>query len=210
MAVVQNGSKVKNSKERSRQISSLTPPIGGPSVNLGEGPSLTPTEVGGWGVVRGFRFGLAGWVYLGIDLVRPALFGGSPCVESGFASLICGCSATLVTSTRGSLPDPQGHKGRTEEAPLTAAAVPHARGGQETQLQLSHWRTASPRIYIYIYTYRPRREAKTKKRTLVGVRRLNSNCPTGVRLLYIYPPHHQTVKKTVVRLHDHSCMGRSF
>ena len=142
MAVVQNGSKVKNSKERSRQISSLTPPIGGPSVNLGEGPSLTPTEVGGWGVVRGFRFGLAGWVYLGIDLVRPALFGGSPCVESGFASLICGCSATLVTSTRGSLPDPQGHKGRTEEAPLTAAAVPHARGGQETQLQLSHWRTA--------------------------------------------------------------------
>ena len=151
MAVVQNGSKVKNSKERSRQISSLTPPIGGPSVNLGEGPSLTPTEVGGWGVVRGFRFGLAGWVYLGIDLVRPALFGGSPCVESGFASLICGCSATLVTSTRGSLPDPQGHKGRTEEAPLTAAAVPHARGGQETQLQLSHWRTASPRIYIYIH-----------------------------------------------------------
>ena len=189
MAVVQNGSKVKNSKERSRQISSLTPPIGGPSVNLGEGPSLTPTEVGGWGVVRGFRFGLAGWVYLGIDLVRPALFGGSPCVESGFASLICGCSATLVTSTRGSLPDPQGHKGRTEEAPLTAAAVPHARGGQETQLQLSHWRTASPRIYIYIYTYRPRREAKTKKRTLGGVRRLNSNCPTGVRLLPPAPPN---------------------
>ena len=182
MAVVQNGSKVKNSKERSRQISSLTPPIGGPSVNLGEGPSLTPTEVGGWGVVRGFRFGLAGWVYLGIDLVRPALFGGSPCVESGFASLICGCSATLVTSTRGSLPDPQGHKGRTEEAPLTAAAVPHARGGQETQLQLSHWRTASPR-------YRPRREAKTKKRTLGGVRRLNSNCPTGVRLLPPAPPN---------------------
>lgn len=150
MAVVQNGSKVKNSKERSRQISSLTPPIGGPSVNLGEGPSLTPTEVGGWGVVRGFRFGLAGWVYLGIDLVRPALFGGSPCVESGFASLICGCSATLVTSTRGSLPDPQGHKGRTEEAPLTAAAVPHARGGQETQLQLSHWRTASSVIGYWL------------------------------------------------------------
>jgi hypothetical protein len=58
---------------------------------------------------------------------------------------------------------------------------------------LSHWRTASPRIYIYIYiyiyTYRPRREAKTKKRTLVGVRRLNSNCPTGVRLLPPAPPN---------------------
>ena len=54
------GPKVKNIQDlepHSTSSPARRQETGGPHVNLAEGPTLTPNEIGGWGVVRGVGFG---------------------------------------------------------------------------------------------------------------------------------------------------------